>query len=240
MQPGHTKRKQESMTTTENPFDTAAPGQSTPAASVGHSEFASPGADLADPFAAPSGGGGGKPFPRCTDLVGRVIALRKLEESMEPNPFSTKEPKELQKIFKCHLVVFTGGMITTTDRRDNESPDAFSLDGSSELPMVEVGEPILLVENWKIWNAGLLNKFGRNNVILGRLVREPKGKQAKETLNTWQKVEAWLATKPAKDVYDKASPFWTLYDVEQAEREAAVAWVRGNSVDAKAFMAPAS
>lgn len=232
------------MTTTEeNPFATAAPGQSTPVAqpatSGGMSEFASPGADLADPFAAPSGGSG-VPFPRCADLVGRVIALRKLEESQEPNPFSKKEPKELQKIFRCHLVVFTGGMITTTDRRDNDSPDAFSLDGSSDLPMIEVGKPILLVENWKIWNAGLLNKFGRNNIVLGRLVREPKGKQAKDTLNTWEKVEAWLATKPSKEVYDKASPFWTLYDVEPSEREMALKWVRGTSADAKAFLAQAS
>lgn len=228
------------MTTTEhNPFDTAAPGQSTPA-SAGHSEFASPGADLADPFAAPSGGGNGVPFPRCTDLVGRVIGLHKLEESMEPNPFSNTEPKAMQKIFRCNLVVFTGGMITTTNRQGDESPDAFNLDGSSDLPMIEVGEPILLVENWKMWNAGLLNKFKRNNIILGRLVREPKGKQAKDALNTWEKVEQWLATKPSKELYDKASPFWTLYDVEPSEREAALAWVRGNSADAKAFLAPAT
>lgn len=242
----HKKARHESMTTTEhNPFDTAAPGQSTPAAppasaghSAGHSEFAAPGADF-DPFAPPSGGSG-VPFPRCSDLVGRVIALRKLEERMEENPFSTTTPKQLQKIFVCHLVVFTGPTITTTDRRDSAETDAFNPDGSSGLPLIEVGDPILLVENWRIWNAGLLNKFGRNNIVLGRLVREPKGKQAKDTLNTWQKVEAWLATNPAKDVYDKASPFWTLYDVEPSEREAALAWVRGNSADAKAFLAPVS
>src|ERR1700742_216123 len=104
----HKKVGSESMTTTEdNPFATAAPGQQTPVQDTprgGFSEFASPGADLADPFAAPSGGFG-KPFPRPQDLVGRVVALRKLSEGNEPNPFSKQEPKELQLVYTCHLAV---------------------------------------------------------------------------------------------------------------------------------------
>jgi len=235
------------MTTTEhNPFDTAAPGQSTPAPNPapvggGFSEFASPGADLADPFASPSGGSG-VPFPRCTDLIGRVIALRKLSESMEENPFSKKTPKETQKIFTCHLVVFTGGMVTTTDRRDAaDNPDAFSLDGSSDLPMVEVGEPILLVENWRAWNAGILNKFRHNPIIIGRLVRLPRGKQAKAALPTWQAFEKWAASGPSKELWDQAGAFWTIIpDESPEEHEMAVKWYRSNSPDAQTFRAPIS
>jgi len=220
------------MTTTEeNPFATAAPGQTTPVTGGGgFSEFANPGADLADPFAAPSSGFG-KPFPRPQDLVGRVVALRKIAEGNEPNPFSKQEPKELQLVYTCHLAVLSGGMVFTSDRSDDAALDA---------PQVEVGDPPLLVENWKVFNRGLLNKFGRNPIILGRIVREPTGKQAKETLTTWQKVEAFLATNPSREVLDRARLFWTLIDVEQSERDAAVAWVRGSSADAKAFMAPVS
>ncbi len=223
------------MTTTEeNPFATAAPGQSTPVAqpatSGGVSEFASPGADLADPFAAPSNGFG-KPFPRPQDLVGRVVALRKLSEASEENPFSTKTPKELQLVYTCNLVVLTGPMVTTTDRSD---------EAGLEPPLVEVGDVPLLVENWKVFNRGLLNKFGRNNIILGRIVREPPGKQARDTLNTWQKVEAFVGTNPSREVMDRAKLFWTLYDVDPAEREMALKWVRSGSKDAQAFLAPAS
>lgn len=224
-----------SMTTTEhNPFDTAAPGQSVPVAqppvSGGVGEFASPGADLADPFAAPSTGFG-KPFPRPQDLVGRVVALRKLSEGSEENPFSNKTPKELQLVYTCHLVVLSGPTVFTSDRSD---------DAALEAPKVEVGDPPFLVENWKVFNRGLLNKFGRNTIILGRIVREPSGKQAKDTLTTWQKVEAFVATNPSREVMDRAKLFWTLYDVEPTERDAALAWVRGGSKDAQAFMAPVS
>lgn len=222
------------MTTTENPFDVAAPGIQTPVASAptggGFSEFASPGADLADPFAAPAGGFG-KPFPRPQDLVGRVVGLRKLSEGNEENPFSTKTPKELQLVYTTHLVVFTGGTIYTSDRSDDAALDA---------PRVEVGDPILLVENWKVFNRGLLNKFGRNNIILGRIVRKPSGKQAAATLDTWQKVEQFMATNPSREVLDRAKLFWTLDDVEQNERELAVKWIRGGSADAKTFLAPVS
>lgn len=233
----HKKARVESMTATDyNPFDTAAPGQQTPAPAPtpaiggGFSEFASPGADLADPFAPPSGGFG-KPFPRPQDLVGRVVALRKLSEGNEPNPFSKTEPKELQLVYVCHLAVLSGPTVFTSDRSD---------DAALEAPKVEVGDPPFIVENWKVFNRGLLNKFGRNNIILGRIVREPSGKQAKDTLTTWQKVEAFLATNPSREVLDRAKLFWTLYDVEPQEREAALAWVRGGSADAKAFLASVS
>lgn len=228
----HKKARRESMTTTEhNPFDTAAPGQSTPAAapaSAGHSEFAAPGADF-DPFAAPSTGFG-KPFPRPQDLVGRVVALRKISEGNEPNPFSKQEPKELQLVYTCHLVVLSGETVFTSDRADDAALDA---------PKVEVGDPPFLVENWKVFNRGLLNKFGRNAVILGRIVQEPSNKQARDTLNTWEKVQAFkTAPTTTREVLDRAKLFWTLYDVEPAERAAAKAWVNGNSADAKAFLAP--
>lgn len=215
------------MTTVQdNPFATAAPGQSVPAAApVGG--FASPSGDLADPFAAPAGGFG-KPFPRPQDLVGRVVGLRKLSEAVEENPFSTKTPKDTQLVYNCHLVVFTGGTIYTSDRSDDAALDA---------PKVEIGDPIMLVENWKVFNRGLLNKFGRNPVILGRIVRMPSGKQAAATLDTWQKVEAFMATNPSRDVLDKAKLFWTLTDVDPSERELAVKWLRDGSADAKTFLA---
>jgi hypothetical protein len=215
----------------ENPFDTAAPGQSVPAAAPSvdsGNPFGAPGGDMADPFAAPANTGGGA-FPRPQDLVGRVVALRKISEKEEENPFSQKTPKDLQKVFYCHLVVFTGGTITTSDRREDAPLDA---------PPVEVGEPIYLLQEWKIYNAGLLNKFGRNNIIRGRIVQEPLGKQAKETLNTWQKVEAFKATNPSRDVLDKAKLFWTLIDdLTPEETKLTLDWIRGGSVEAKEFMA---
>ena len=215
----------------DNPFDTAAPGQSVPVAGPSvdsDNPFGAPGGDLADPFAAPAQVGGGA-FCRPQDLVGRVVALRKLSEKMEENPFSDKTPKDLQKVFYCHLVVFTGGMITTSDRREDAPLDA---------PPVEVGEPILLVKDWRLYNVGLMNKFGRNTIIRGRIVREPLGKQAKETLNTWQKVEAFMNTNPSRDVVDKAKLFWTLIDdLTDGERQLTLDWFRGDSVDAKEFRA---
>jgi hypothetical protein len=215
----------------DNPFDTAAPGQSVPVAAPSvdsANPFGAPGGDMADPFAAPATVGGGA-FPRPQDLVGRVVALRKISEKMEENPFSTNTPKDLQKVFYCHLVVFTGDTIWTTDRREDAALDAAP---------VEVGEPILLLKEWKVYNAGLLNKFGRNNIIRGRIVREPQGKQARETLTTWQKVEAFMATNPGKDVLDRAKLFWTLIDDLSPEETAlTLDWIRGGNVKAKEFLA---
>jgi hypothetical protein len=213
----------------DNPFDTAAPGQSTLATPPAVPDpFGGVNGTVADPFAAPASVGGGA-FPRPQDLVGRVVALRKISEKQEENPFSTATPKELQKVFYCHLVVFTGGMITTSDRREDAPLNAGP---------VEVGEPILLLKEWKVYNAGLLNKFAHNPMIRGRIVREPMGKQAKETLNTWQKVEAFMATNPSRDVQDKAKLFWTLTnDLTADEVKLTLDWFHGGSVEAKEFMA---
>lgn len=213
----------------DNPFDTAAPGQSTLVApSPSPDPFGGPNGELGDPFAAPALVGVGA-YPRPQDLVGRVVALRKISEKQEENPFSTQTPKELQKVFYCHLVVFTGGTIMTSDRREDAALDAGP---------VEVGDPILLLKEWKVYNAGLLNKFASNTMIRGRIVRLPQGKQARDTLTTWQKVEAFLATNPSKDVLDRAKLFWTLTnDLTPEETKLTVDWFHGGSVEAKEFMA---
>lgn len=213
----------------DNPFDTAAPGQSVPVAPPAQPDpFGGPNGEQGDPFAAPASVGGGA-FPRPQDLVGRVVALRKISEKQEENPFSTATPKELQKVFYCHLVVFTGGTIMTSDRREDAALDAGP---------VEVGEPVMLLKEWKVYNAGLLNKFAHNTMIRGRIVREPLGKQAKETLTTWQKVEAFMATNPSRDVVDKAKLFWTLAnDLTPEETKLTKDWFYGGSVEAKEFMA---
>lgn len=210
----------------ENPFDTAAPGQSTLVADP--DPFGGPNGEQGDPFAAPALVGGGA-YPRPQDLVGRVVALRKISEKQEENPFSTQTPKELQKVFYCHLVVFTGDTIMTSDRREDAALDAGP---------VEVGDPILLLKEWKVYNAGLLNKFGSNTTIRGRIARLPQGKQAKDTLTTWQKVEAFMATNPSRDVLDKAKLFWTLVDdLTPDEVKLTKDWFYGNSADAREFKA---
>lgn len=217
------------MTTVDdNPFATAAPGQSTPvpppSAAQAANAFGAPAGAPVDPFAAPAEGGG--LGPKLRDLVGRVVALRKTEVSMRPG-YQAKPDDPLVKTFTCHLVVFTGGMITTTPGGDDINPITAQA--------VELGMPVMMFRDRHFSQPGVINRFASNTVIIGKVGRLAGNKKAAETLNTPEKVEAWLATNPPDEVRKSAKIFWTILDeVTPEERAEAVRWV--NSSEGKSFL----
>lgn len=210
-----------------NPFETKAPGQTETIAppTNGDNPFGGTNGTMANPFAAPVAGG--EVGPAVRDLVGRVVGLRVTEKGEKP-AYEAKNG-EMQTVYVCHVVVFTGGMITTMPTGEDVPLNA---------QPVELGMPVKAFWNRFIYGKGIQNKFGGNAAILGRIKRLPKGQQARAALTTWQSVEEWLATNPNEQLVKQAQLFWTIEDddLTDADRKLSHEWVTSGSVEAKRFL----